>query len=130
MDRAEKAVEYKHNRFNCCQAVLKAFSDKLPLDENALAAIGSGFGMGMGCMEATCGALCGAIMAAGLLNDTGKPTVRQAREILKDFTEKSGASVCKDLKGMETGIVLCECDDCVRNAVQALEQQIAVIAGS
>ena len=27
----------------------------------------------------------------------------------------------KELKGRDTGVVLCECDDCVRNAVEIAE---------
>ncbi len=127
MNRAEKAVEYKHNKNNCCQAVLKAFADQLPFDEKTLGALGSGFGNGMGCTEATCGALCGAVIAAGLLNDCGKPTTVQSKAMLKAFKEASGATVCADLKGVKTGIVLCSCDDCVRNAVDVLEKSLAAM---
>ncbi len=66
MDRAEMAVEYKHNRNNCAQAVLLAFADEVDLTEDQLKKIGAGFGIGMGNMEATCGALIGAGMIAGL----------------------------------------------------------------
>ena len=123
MNRAEKAVELKR-RNNCCQTVLLAFADKLPLDENTLRQIGSGFGSGMGCMEGTCGALCGACMVAGMLNNTGRPTAMLSRMILSDFQTRCGATICKDLKGISTGKVLCSCDDCVKNAVLALESVI------
>ena len=33
---------------------------------------------------------------------------------------KCGATICKDLKGVETGIPRCPCPECVRNAVLAL----------
>ena len=36
------------------------------------------------------------------------------------FQEKCGATICKDLKGVETGAPLCPCPECVRNAVLAL----------
>ena len=36
------------------------------------------------------------------------------------FAEKCGATICKDLKGIETGRVLCSCPECVRNAVLTL----------
>ena len=54
MSRKEKAVELKHNGYNCCQAVLCAFADRLPLQEEELMRIGAAYGVGMGCMEATC----------------------------------------------------------------------------
>ena len=59
-NRAERAVAYKHKDCNCAQAVLLAFAEELGKSEEELRALGSGFGMGMGCTEATCGALCGA----------------------------------------------------------------------
>ena len=121
MDRREKAVQLKHNGHNCCQAVLCAFADDLPFAEDDLNRIGAAYGVGMGCMEATCGALCAAEMILGMKKFEGKPILRDAAALHKAFTEKCGASICKDLKGRDTGVVLCECDDCVRNAVSILE---------
>ncbi len=118
-ERAEKAVEYKHQGFNCAQAVTAACADMAGGDPDLLMKLASGYGVGMGCMEATCGSLIGAVMIAGLMKD-GKRTVPVARDILKDFKDRSGATICSELKGRDTGKVLCECDDCVRNAVRAL----------
>lgn len=105
---------------NCCQAVLKVYEDKINLDADTLMMAGAGYAAGMGCMESTCGAVIGAVMVAGFLTE-GKGTPRIAKKILEDFTVKSGATICKELKGMETGKVLCECPVCVRNAVLALK---------
>lgn len=33
-----------------------------------------------------------------------------------------GATICKDLKGKDTGVVLCECDDCICNAIRAFDE--------
>ncbi|MBR1391135.1 MAG: C_GCAxxG_C_C family protein [Lachnospiraceae bacterium] len=123
MDRREKAVELKHNGHNCCQAVLCAFAEELPLAEEDLNRIGAAYGVGMGCMEATCGALCAAEIILGIEKYEGRPILRDAAALHKAFTEKCGASICKDLKGRDTGVALCECDDCVRNAVSILEEQ-------
>lgn len=118
--RADAGVEYKHNGCNCCQAVLMAYSDILDTNKEILMNLGSGFGLGMGCMEGTCGALCGAVAAAGLIkNDNPRMTSKQ---ILTNFKEKCGGTICKDLKGIESGEMLCSCDDCVRNAVIALAE--------
>lgn len=73
----------------------------------------------MGCMESTCGALIGAVMVAGILTD-GKGTPRISKELVQNFERKCGATICKDLKGIETGKVLCSCPECVRNAVLSL----------
>ena len=121
MERKEKAVELKHGGNNCCQAVLLAFADKVNIGEEDLRRIGVAFGSGMGCMDGTCGALCGAEMILGLMKYEGRPLHKDAADLHRAFTEKCGASICKDLKGIETGTPLCSCDDCVRHAVEILE---------
>ncbi|MBR4374477.1 MAG: C_GCAxxG_C_C family protein [Treponema sp.] len=119
-ERAEKAAELKlSGDCNCCQAVTKVFSDTVDVDEVSLLKMSSGFAGGMGCMEATCGSLLGANMILGLRMN-GEGTVRKSRELLSKFREKCGAVTCKDLKGVGTGKVLCECENCVRNAVLSL----------
>ncbi len=121
MNKKEHAVELKHSGYNCAQAVLCAFQDETGLSEEDLKKIGAAYGVGMGCMEATCGALCAAQILMGLKKYDGKPVLRDAAQILKRFHEMCGATICKDLKGRDTGVVLCECDDCVRNAVMIVE---------
>ena len=124
MDKKEYAVELKHKGNNCCQAVLLAFSDELDIPQDTLKKLGAAFGVGMGCMEATCGALIGANIILGILSD-GKPSLMMKSKImLQEFKKRSKATICKDLKGIETDIVLCPCDDCVRNATKALEETI------
>jgi len=119
-ERADIAANLKATgQCNCCQAVTKVFVDTVNVDEATLQKISAGFAAGMGCMEATCGALIGANMILGLRTN-GEGTVRQSRGLLSKFKEKCGAVTCKDLKGAETGKVLCECADCVRNAVKVL----------
>ena len=121
--RAEAAIEYKHNGYNCAQAVLMAHSDILNTDKELLNNIGAGFGSGMGGMKGTCGALCGAVVAAGILTN-GEQTKLITKKVLDNFEQKCGATICKDLKGIETGKMLCSCDDCVKNAVIALSEEL------
>ena len=97
-ERAEQGAVYKRS-CNCCIAVLLALADQTGMSPDELAKLGSLFGSGMGNMEGTCGALVGAGLAGGL--------------------RLEGAILCKDLKGRDTGTVLCSCEDCVRNAVRA-----------
>lgn len=122
MNKKEKAVELKHNGYNCTQAVLCVFSEETGLSIEFLKRIGASFCVGMGCMEATCGALIAGEMLLGLKEYNDRPILRNAREMYEEFTNKCGASICKDLKGRDTGIVICECDDCVRNAVELVEK--------
>ena len=121
--RIEAAIEYKNNGYNCCHALLLAYEDLLDIDRETLTHLGAGFGSGMGCMEATCGALCGAQMVAGLLQNQSKIS-HIAKEVYKNFDKKCGATICKELKGVETGKLLCSCNDCVRNAVIALSETL------
>ena len=113
--------------FNCCQSVIKAMIDLSDSDKEILTNAASGFAVGMGGMEATCGALIGATMMAGIVKP-GKKSVITAREILNKFQEYSGATICKDLKGKDTGVVLCECDDCIRNAIRAFDEVLPMEA--
>ena len=124
MERKELAVELKHNGYNCCQAVLCSYKDELSCSEEDLKKMGAAFGVGMGCMEATCGALCGAQMVLGMKKYEGAPILRDAATVAKAFESKCGATICKELKGLETGVVKCECDDCVRNAVEVLDAHL------
>ena len=122
-ERQEHASALKRE-MNCCQAVARAFADTLTLDEATLMSLASGFGSGMGTMEGTCGALVGAVIVAGLRSQ-GKGRTALARTILPRFKELCGATACRDLKGIGTGKVLCSCDNCVRNAVLAVEEALA-----
>lgn len=124
MNRREKAVEYKHCGYNCCQAVLKVFEDKYNLTDDQIRALGSSFGVGMGCMEGTCGALVGAGIVASLTDENSSKSPATGKKLLQHFKDSSEDTICKNLKGIETGTLLCTCDDCVRHAVDALEELI------
>ncbi len=126
MDRKENGVYLKHNGHNCAQAVILSFKDILNEDELTLKKLGSGFGVGMGNMEATCGALVGANIVLGLLNDGSLLTMRKSRALSERFKELSKALTCKTLKGVDSGVMLTSCDDCIRNAIQALEELLGM----
>ncbi len=123
--RSDQIAALRAQGCNCCQVVLRAFEDQVDVSREALMRFGAGFGGGMGCMEATCGALVGAGMAAGWLT-SGRGTARVSAQVLTKFRSKCGATLCKDLKGRDTGKVLCPCDDCVRNAVAALSETLGL----
>lgn len=121
MTRAENAALLK-SAHNCCQAVLLAFEDKLPLDKETLLALGATFGSGMGGVKGTCGALVGAEMVLGLLGYQGSGMNKYSRDLFGRFEEKVGATICADIKGFVTGRTLCSCEDCCRYAVEAAEE--------
>ena len=114
----------RKKEMNCCQAVLVAFADEAGRSAEDLLRLGSGFGSGMGTMEGTCGAPVGAIMVSSLLSETGA-AMAASRAIMPRFKELCGATICRDLKGIDTGKVLCSCENCVRNAVRATGESLA-----
>ena len=116
-ERAERAVELKlRHGYNCSQAVTAVLADQTDLPEKQLRAVTAGFCVGMGNMEATCGALIGAGIAAGLKTE-GKGTLKCTRRMIEAFRAACGAVTCRDLKSKVDGKPLCSCEDCVRNAV-------------
>lgn len=121
MNRIEEAIKYKHSGYNCTQAVLMAYKDKLNIKEEDILKLSSGFLLGMGNMKSTCGALIAANMLLGLLNESKKRMMTLSANLVDEFEIKSGALICSDLKGIKTGKVLCSCDDCIKNAINSLE---------
>ena len=112
----DKAAELRRRHIcNCCQAVTAALTE----DEHLILA-SAGFGGGMGNRQGPCGALDGAVIAAGIKTE-GNSTTRYAKLIQENFKERCGAIICRELKGIDTGTVLCPCEDCVRNAVRAYQ---------
>ena len=121
MTRVEDAIKYKHSGYNCTQSVLMAYKDKLNIKEEDILKLSSGFLLGMGNMKGTGGALIAANMLLGLLNESKKRMMTLSASLVDEFEKKSGALICSDLKGIKTGKVLCSCDDCIKNAIELLE---------
>ena len=132
MTREETARNNHKQGFNCAQAVALAFADKFGTDKNVLFAMTEGFGLGGGNMQGTCGALAAAYMVSGMLNSSGntedrttkKKTYSANKELAKAFAELSGGMNCYDLKGVKTGKILCECNDCVGYAARVLAKYL------
>ena len=130
MNKKDLAIQLHDKKFNCCQAVACAFSSEIGTEEATLFRAGEAFGLGMGGTEATCGALSGAVMLAGFKNSDGKlddpgtkaDTYKLSKEMVERFQEKTGSTVCKELKGIETGKVLCTCPDCIRCGVEVVQE--------
>lgn len=128
-ERVEQAAQRKENGCNCCQSVLLTYADEIGLPEELLAKLASGFGGGGGTREGVCGALNGAVMALDLLGDGSVKPMKAAKEAQLAFRAKTGAILCKDIKGVETGVELCPCIDCVRNGVRVVEEALDARAG-
>ena len=130
MSKAEQAVGLQSNGYNCAQSVACVFADEIGVPKEFLFRATEGFGAGAGTMEGICGALSAAIMIAGLKNSSAsldKPnskgsTMKLSRQLMTEFKNETGALICREIKGVGTGKVLCACPDCVRNGVRLTEK--------
>lgn len=130
-NRIEKAGNNHFNGYNCAQAVACAFCDEIGIDENTMFQLSGGLGVGMGNMEGSCGAVCAAVMIAGMKAQQAglskKDCFKLTSGISKAFTEKNSSVICKELKGIETGKILRDCHSCVLDAASLLESAIKSI---
>ena len=132
MDRVEKALENQKRGYNCSQAVACAFCDLVGVDEGQMFALMEGFGLGCGDMQGTCGAISGAAAIIGMVTSSKDPeklvtkqkTNKAVKQLSGQFREKNGSTICKELKGVETGKVLRSCPGCVKDAAFLLEAQL------
>lgn len=134
MTKEELAISNHNKKFNCAQAVACTFSNEIGVDESTLFRACEGFGLGMGCMDGTCGALTGAITLAGFKNSDGNmahpsskaATYKLSQELIIKFKEKTGSTICKEIKGIETGKVLRSCSDCIIGGVEVVEEVLGL----
>ena len=130
--KAEYEISLHDQGYNCAQAVACTFCKEFGVDEQEMFRIAEGFGLGMGMME-MCGALSGMMMVIGLANSVGDlekgmptkgSTYKQVKEQVQKFKEKNGSYLCRELKGVETGKVLCSCPQCIMDAVALTEEYL------
>ena len=119
MEKARALRDDVNVHYNCCQSVLIPFAQQLGLSEEQAAALGAHFGSGMR-YGSTCGALTGALMAAGLLGKDAATT----NELIHRFREQNGYTDCRDL--LKAAADRCQpkkenCDELVYQCVRALE---------
>lgn len=120
MEKARALREDANVHYNCAQAVLVAFAERLGLSEEQANALGAHFGSGMR-HGAACGALTGALMAAGL---AGKDA-SAAAQLIGQFRATNGSTDCRDLlqAARERGQVKKDnCDELVYQCVGFLEE--------
>ena len=132
-DRVTKAAELHKKGYNCAQAVACAYCDLFGAEEKEVFRLMEGFGLGMGDMKCTCGAVSGAIALAGIKNSDGSvespktkgSTYKIAKAMHARFREEAGSTICKELKGIDTGKVLMPCPACIDLAVELAEEMLS-----
>ena len=118
-ERIARCRELKKS-VNCAQAVALGFADVVGVDEDVLARCTQAYGGGMGTMDGTCGTIVGAGMIIGLVS-ADRPSARKTMaEVMTRFKERNGATVCRVLKGVDTGCPLRACPDCVADSAEIL----------
>lgn len=134
MNRIEKAKENHKKGYNCSQSVACAFCDEVGIDEKTMFAMTEGFGLGIGDMQGTCGAVSGAVIILGMKYSCENPdspiskaqTYKIVRKLTSRFREKNGSELCHELKGSNNnGVPLRACNGCVEDAATILEEILA-----
>lgn len=128
--RVQQTTERHRRGYNCAQAVACTYCDLFGLDEETAFRLTEGYGLGMGNMEGTCGALSAACLLAGMKNSTGNleqpnskgSTYKLCRAMMDAFKAQNGSVICRELKGVDTGTVLRSCGDCITDAAKLLEE--------
>ena len=128
--------------YNCAQAVLFSFADRLGLPPDSALKAACAFGAGMGRKGEVCGAVSGALVVLGFHFGRGEKEDRTAtetpyaktREFFSRFEAMHGACRCRDLlegcnlatqEGqqdfLDRDCFKAICRPCVRNAVEIVE---------
>ena len=131
-ERIKIADELHRKGYSCAQAVAVACADFVDVPKEILFRAAEGFGGGMGTGDGVCGALTGGLLVAGLRNSTGNlsnpksksSTMKISKAMLTSFRDKSGALICRELKGVDTGKMICSCPDCIKHGVEVVEEQL------
>ena len=77
---------------NCCQSVVMAYADKLPIDKEAAMGVAAPFGRGLAGTREVCGCVSGMAMVCGLTGHTA-----DTRTLIERFRESNGDIVCARL---------------------------------
>ena len=132
-ERIKLADELHRKGYSCSQSVAVACADMVDVPKETLFKATEGFGLGMGTMDGVCGALTGALLIAGLKNSTGNltspktkgATMKIAKAMQNNFREKCGSIICRELKGVDSGKMLCSCPDCIKHGVEVVEEHLS-----
>ena len=68
MTRIDETIKRHDKGYNCAQAIACTYCDLVGMDEETMFKVAEGLGLGVGCMEGTCGAVTGACLLAGCKN--------------------------------------------------------------
>ena len=107
--RAQAAMGYFYEGYNCSQSIMLAFEDIHNLDRKTALQMSCSFGGGMGRLREVCGGVSGMFMVLGLVYGYDDPKDVQAKKeqyervqaLAAEFKELNGSIVCRDLLGLK-----------------------------
>lgn len=133
--RIQNAINYKQSgKHNCGQSLALAYCNLFDdINPKVLLKLFEGMGLGMGSTTGTCGAISAAIGILGLKYASGNldgtttksNTYKLSKEIMQKFEDENGSTICRDLKGLDSGIILRDCTGCVEDSCNFLEDILA-----
>lgn len=131
-EKQKEAINFHKNGYNCAQAVVCTFAKDLGIDEKIMFTMSEAFGFGMGTMG-TCGAVSAMAFVAGIVESDGqlsdpktkKASYKAMKKMTEKFQEKNKSTICRVIKGVDTGEVLRSCDGCIEDAVEILEEYLS-----
>jgi C_GCAxxG_C_C family probable redox protein len=91
-ERINRARALHRQGCNCCQAVVMAWADKLPIDKEAAMNVAAPFGRGLAGTREVCGCVSGMAMVCGLTGHNA-----DTRTLIERFREEHGDIVCARL---------------------------------
>ena len=94
-ERTARARALHRQGCNCCQAVVMAYADALPIGERDAMNMSAPFGRGMSGMREVCGCVSGMALVCGLAGRSD-----QVRTLAERFRESNGDVVCGRLLQM------------------------------
>ncbi len=106
-DAGGLAESYFNGGFSCAEATLKAVCESLGLEHARTPAMATAFGGGIGRRGYTCGAVSGAVVAAGLQlgrmgpKEDRSPSYTVAGRFVDEFVAKFGSVMCRDISGVD-----------------------------
>ena len=130
-NRQKAERNFMEKRYNCCQSVVCTYCEKYGVSERDVFRMTEGFGLGMGGLMDTCGAVTGMFLVIGLVNSAGDmdqplltkmDTYEKLRKAAELVREKKGSVYCRDLLTQKGPQPLPCCAECVETAIEVLEE--------
>ena len=116
-ERSNAARELHKQGCNCCQAVVMAWADKLPIEKKHAMNMAAPFGRGLAGTREICGCVSGMAMVCGLTGNT-----MMFKGLASRFREENGDTNCPRLLALQGKGH--SCGDLVGCAARLLEEVV------